>query len=317
MSGYEIRRYDEADEPAVLELMRRSLGWKVGDPNAELFRWKHVDNPFGASPAWVAIDDDAVVGFRAFLRWEFLDSGRVVEAVRAVDTATDPDHQGRGIFRVLTLHALEELSRTDVRFVFNTPNDQSRPGYLKMGWQEAGRVPVSVRPRSVQSLGRMARSRVPSELWSTPTDAGVPASSALAEPGLGELLTRLPSSDFGTHRTADYLRWRFGLPALHYRALPIADDIADGLVLFRLRKRGSTVEAAVCDVLVPKGVPRRFGRELLRATRADYAIGTGRQRGFLPLPRQGPLLTFRSVGDGAQTQAFDPDGMSLGDVELF
>ncbi len=40
-----------------------------------------------------------MIGFRTFLRWEFEDAGRVVRAVRAVDTATHPDHRGRGIFR--------------------------------------------------------------------------------------------------------------------------------------------------------------------------------------------------------------------------
>ena len=83
--------------------------------------------------------------FRVLMRWEFVEHGRVVHAVRAVDTATHPDYQGRGIFTRLTLHALDEL-RHEIDFVFNTPNDQSRPGYLKMGWQVVGRLPTAVRP---------------------------------------------------------------------------------------------------------------------------------------------------------------------------
>ncbi len=43
-----------------------------------------------------------------------------------------------------------------VDVVFNTPNDQSRPGYLKMGWSEVGRVPVAVRLRSALSARRVA-----------------------------------------------------------------------------------------------------------------------------------------------------------------
>ncbi|MDH5380092.1 MAG: hypothetical protein OEW75_04520, partial [Cyclobacteriaceae bacterium] len=31
-------------------------------------------------------------------------------------------------------------------FIFNTPNEKSRPGYLKMGWVDAGRLPVYFRP---------------------------------------------------------------------------------------------------------------------------------------------------------------------------
>ena len=70
----------------------------------------------------------------------------MLRAVRAVDTATDPDYQGRGLFTRLTLQAIDELRAEGVDFVFNTPNDQSRPGYLKMGWQVVGTLPTHVRP---------------------------------------------------------------------------------------------------------------------------------------------------------------------------
>ena len=45
---------------------------------------------------------------------------------------------GRGVFRALTMHALDELHARGVSFVFNTPNDQSRPGYMNMGWRPVG-----------------------------------------------------------------------------------------------------------------------------------------------------------------------------------
>jgi len=77
-----------------------------------------------------------------FLRWMFLrPEGGVATAVRAVDTATLPAAQGRGVFTRLTTTAVDELREQGVDFVFNTPNDRSRPGYLKMGWQVVGRVP--------------------------------------------------------------------------------------------------------------------------------------------------------------------------------
>src|SRR4029079_3500391 len=102
-------------------------------------RWKHVDNAFGRSPMWVACDGERIAGFRAFMRWEFEGAGEVKRAVRTVDTATHPDYQGQGIFTKLTLAGLEELAAEGVDFVFNTPNDKSRPGYLKMGWHVLGR----------------------------------------------------------------------------------------------------------------------------------------------------------------------------------
>ena len=73
-------------------------------------------------------------------------------AVRAVDTATDPGWRRRGLFSELTRQLVEEVRRDGTAFVFNTPGASSRPGYLKLGWQEVGRLPLLVRPlRSLAS----------------------------------------------------------------------------------------------------------------------------------------------------------------------
>ena len=91
-----VRRATPADRPAILELLADSLGWDRDDAFADFFDWKHNRNPFGVSPAWVAVADDRIVGFRTFLRWEFEHpDGRLRHAVRAVDTATSPEYQGR------------------------------------------------------------------------------------------------------------------------------------------------------------------------------------------------------------------------------
>lgn len=70
---------------------------------------------------------------------------KVFSAFRAVDTATHPAHQGKGIFKRLTLKALEIGHQRGDHFVFNTPNSKSKPGYLKMGWKEVGQLKVQIR----------------------------------------------------------------------------------------------------------------------------------------------------------------------------
>lgn len=320
-AAVEVRRATEADLPQVLGLLRASLGQETEHHEA-FFRWKHLANPFGPSPSWVATDDDRIVGFRTFLRWEFDAGDRVVKAVRAVDTATHPEYQGRGIFRALTLRALDELRTEGVAFVFNTPNDQSRPGYLKMGWQQVGRLPVGVLPTSLRWLARGVRSRVPSERWSLPTDVGRPAAEALAD--LQPVTDRLDSAThdrargLSTLRTAAFLRWRYaGFDPIAYRALPVPSDGGDGLVLFRLRRRGQTTEAIIGDVLCP-GAARVSARRMLarlgRASGADVVLGLrGSPSGstLVPFPRIGPILTTRALAEEAP-----PLRLVLGDIEL-
>src|SRR5262249_51191081 len=200
-----------ADLPAILELLRLSMGRDSDDRFSALFRWKHLDNTFGRSPMWVACDDERIVGLRTLMRWEFERDGETVRCVRAVDTATHPDYQGRGIFKQLTLAALPELERDGVQFVFNTPNTQSRPGYIKMGWTEIGRAAACVRPLSVGGALRLARNRVPAAHWSEPTGFGRPVDEVIAEPGFATLLaSREPAPGrFRTRVDASFVAWRY------------------------------------------------------------------------------------------------------------
>ena len=179
---YDIRSYRPADETAVLALMRTALGWQDDARFTTLFRWKHLDGPWGPSPAWVAVANDEIVGYRALMRWRFLLDGQPVDAVRAVDTATRGDFRGQGIFRRLTLHGIDAVREQGVGFVFNTPNDQSRPGYLKMGWRAVGQLPVAITaPRRLSSVRRVLSARTSASLWSLPSDAGSSASEFLAD----------------------------------------------------------------------------------------------------------------------------------------
>ena len=316
----EYRRANADDLLAGRDVVRVSMGWRAGEPNDELFAWKHQQSPFGPSPAWVALIDGQVVGFRTFMRWQFLDDqGRRVSAVRAVDTATLPAARGRGVFRGLTLQAVQELTTEGVGLVFNTPNDQSRPGYLTMGWSSVGRLPLTVRPRSLTSLPALRGARVPAERWSQPSDAGLEAVGALADSSVvTALLAFAPPRGWRTDRTPAYLSWRFGLAPLHYRLLLASVDPAEGGLVFRLRRRGTVVEAAVAEQLVPDArTARHLVRRMLRETGADYAAGlhSGAPDGLRRVPGQGPVLTARPLTGKPPTLA--DWSLSLGDIELF
>jgi hypothetical protein len=326
--GVTVRRATAADTPAILAVARHSLGWDATDATTAHFAWKHAENPFGPSPMWVAEVGDRIAGFRAFLRWEFVTAaGEVLRAVRAVDTATDPDFRGRGIFTTLTLGALEELRADAVDLVFNTPNGQSRPGYLKMGWAVVGRLPVAVRPTGPGGLARIARARTPADRGAVATDAGLAAADVLADPVVAEALLAgaRPSRGLATRHSAEYLAWRYGPPALHYRIVGADSDPRAGAVVFHLRRRGPALEAVVCETFAPAGDRRTLGRLLHTVARdsgADYLLRlrpagapTPRQ-GFWPAPRVGPVLTARAV-TGRPPPTLAGWALTMGDIELF
>jgi GNAT superfamily N-acetyltransferase len=308
-----IRRAEPDDRPGIIRLAVRALGWRGDERDRAFFAWKHDDNPFGPSPAWVATIGGTIVGFRTFLRWEFVRSGERLRMVRAVDTASDPDHRSKGIFRSLTETAVAELTASGCDAVFNTPNTQSRPGYLKMGWAELGRPSLGARPSGPVAVVRMARSRAAAEKWSEPTTVGEPACDALAGSGIGSLLSALPPVEkWCTPRSVEYLRWRYGFDPLHYRAV----DVRGGLAVFRVRRRGPSREVALCEWLAP-GADRRAVRHLVRAA-GDYLLAgdLGANHGLVPMPRLGPVVTWRPLAR-PNTPALADLAFRLGDLELF
>jgi GNAT superfamily N-acetyltransferase len=317
-----VRPFRDEDEPQVLELLRAALGaGPIGARTPELFAWKHRDSPFGPSLMLVAEQDERIVGFRAFMRWRFRAGDRTLAAVRAVDTATHPDHQGQGVFSRLTSAAVDSL-RGDAELVFNTPNSRSLPGYLKLGWRVAGTMPVRVRPG--RPWQRTRHAAVEAESAATAL-ADADAVSALVEEA-GELDGRL-----ATPRDPAYLRWRYtGLPQLDYRALRESEGgRLRGLALFRVRRRGRLREAALAELIVASddgATARRLLRRLGRAAAVDHftccpppggtADRAARRRGFLRVPRA-PILAVRPLAD------LSPDpterrawALSLGDLEV-
>jgi len=148
-----IRQAKKEDKPAIVELLKESLGESLLKKSTSIWDYKHVANPFGESYVLLAEEDGELIGVRAFMSWKWQMGNQVWQAYRAVDTATHPNHQGKGIFKKLTLQALADVGKNEACFIFNTPNEKSRPGYLKMGWESLGKISIALVPSLVYTLG--------------------------------------------------------------------------------------------------------------------------------------------------------------------
>lgn len=309
MDGIEIRVAQPDDFDDIVEVCSASLGWKDPDFDRALFRWKHAANPFGRSLIMVAELDGRLVAVRPFMRWRFRRGDDILTAARAVDTATHPDARGKGLFRTLTEAGIELLREEGVDFIFNTPNDQSRPGYLKMGWVEAGHIPVGFRPRSIFTLANLRGARVPATKASLPMDFGLSVEEGLAATALddGSVERWVTDHDLST------LRWRFSQGPVTYRWVPGPSRSG---VIVRARRRGTATElllAATVGMSDP-GARASAVRSALQRSNADYCLGPVDYPKMIPVSRLGPLLTVRTVTTEPRVQdhRWEP-----GDLELF
>lgn len=311
-----VRLANESDIDDLLDVCAEALGWSDPEFDRALFRWKHITNAFGASIILVAEDENGLLAVRPMMQWRFRSGDDVIRAARAVDTATRPRAQGRGLFRTLTEASLVELADQSFGFVFNTPNDKSRPGYLKMGWETAGQIGFGFGLGSVKALPKIARSRTAANKRSIETpELGVDVGTAIESMAsvANSDATTLASSALRTDHSPETLRWRFADGPISYRWLSTGVDTG---VIVRLRARGASRELVVA--YHTGGRPTRDMWELvhaaMRQVRADYCLapaGFGRTRTLSTL---GPTLTLRKVITTPRPGDFL---WQPGDIELF
>ncbi|GAA0880871.1 hypothetical protein GCM10009119_38410 [Algoriphagus jejuensis] len=310
----DIRTATHNDNTPIIELLRVSLGESLIPKSEKLWQWKHVDNPFGKSPVLLAEDNGQVVGIRAFLQWEFSNKGKTIKACRAVDTATHPTYQGRGIFNQLTGRLLEEVTADGIDLIYNTPNSKSAPGYLKMGWESWGKLPLKLNFH----LANSRKTVLVNSDWAQVQK--LVQTIETGDPTFSEGQTRLVKG---------YLNWRYrDNPLYHYQF------ISDGehyLLVYRIKEGKMGREFRICDLFTKTELSKNAIKELGIALNQQIKISGARfssfsglayskqnvlDMGLLPILRVGPLVTLRKV-----SEHFSPMDQvwnwSLGDLEVF
>lgn len=281
----------------------------------EYWKWKHLRNPFGESDVLLAYDDNVLVGVRAFMNWTWCKSGSELKSVRAVDTVTHPEYQGRGVFKKLTLQLLDECRKADISLVFNTPNDKSAPGYLKMGWSTAGKLPVHISfKKPFNIIGNRIKNRGTIEFVSLSN----PKFALDLRNFSGDVNSK---SIWTTQRSKEFILWRYKeVPIVHYYSL----IHKSAFIIFRLKKGSLGTEARVVDAFGDNKDKIAGLVKIWREVSFDYMTIVGLDDIKLPglvdfKFRMGPLVTINCLKserchDFSNFESWKP---SLGDLELF
>lgn len=336
MAEYNIRPSKNSDMPAILEFITCNMGTGLIPRTLKYWQWKHELNPFGISPCLLAEVDGKITGLRAFLRWKWQIGDQLIDAVRAVDTGTDPLWRRKGIFSRLTLQLLEQMETERVSFVFNTPNPSSRPGYLKMGWQDVGRIPVMIkllRPFSV--FLKLSGCVKATNEFIQPDWPNI--SELFRQNQLESFLTDVFKREkrLYTPRKMEYLYWRYyKIPEFKYYAAWKFEKQSGSVIIFRPRLRKGMREISLAEVFasqdeVGKHLTGQLIKKIGNVFQADYLsacvsqntpeLWALRKSGFFPFMLPGPHLTVKMIQKGLCINPCMLSNwrLSLGDFELF
>jgi GNAT superfamily N-acetyltransferase len=321
---YNIRVATERDIPAILKLFKLALGTEGGAPIESFWRWKHIDNPFGVSPVLLAFDKDQLIGLRAFMRWQWQYQNKTLQAFRAVDTATHPAYRGKGIFSKLTKALVEELKASEPSsFIYNTPNSQSKPGYLKMGWRVLGKP-------NVKGCFTFTYSNNLEENFKV-------FHNDLQQLDFDSLIFK-PANSSGliyTNQTLQYYKWRYQcIPEIPYGTFTYNSEQKSVMLFFHLKKRSRIYELRICDEIWSDGIAdqrlalkayhklaQKLGTPFISFI-ANEELSVWQHLGnrVFTLQKYSPDITVREVNDATlmnSVQVIDNWAFSLGDLELF
>lgn len=333
--SYHIQEADlSASAAAIRELWVANLvGHDERSATAKL-RLGYAENPAGAGVALLLYPDEGSepMGIQGLHPRRFHLGDQCLRAVGLADYAVDAAHRSLGPALMLMRHGTQ-LAGERFDLTYGLPNQKAAAVLARAGLKRLGLVRRYAKPlRSEQQLAQrmppaLARVLAPfvdvamllRDLWRSLTvrPSLQCAEVAWSDPALDAPWARRPASLLLSERSAEMLRWRFGLPERgRWRVSLVRDGQGRerGHVVWRLIDGFAEIGDFFSDDpdRLTTALLLAFTREARRAGAASIsvmffgreAVARGlRLAGLSPRPQQAPLFTLPG-GDAAWA---DPD----------
>lgn len=314
-----IEKAKEEDLFGIVELLKKSLGQSKLPKTMEIWAYKHLENPFGKSIVLVGKENNEIIGVRAFMKWEWTHNNKVFRSLRAVDTATHPSHQGKGVFKRLTLEAIDIAKAEGYHLIFNTPNSQSLPGYLKMGWVKVNKLNVQIEPVNPFFWHSLKKGVSYVHTIKDSTDEDLSSTLRIYNQRLNE------DKLFFTSKSIGYLNWR-------YKHNPLQDyeiiQDKDFFVACYVKEHSKFNELRCSEIICRdksgikkalkalRKIAKKMGVQIISSHVLEERNSLRQINGFY-----GPILTLKdlnlSENEKVEFNQMGNWGYTLGDLELF
>ncbi len=331
-AAYHIRPYTPADARGVRAVIEAAYG-ESADPEA-VYNWWSGGCGVGATGYMVAEVDGQVVGAQPMELFPYLDGPQELLGAVFTGVAVHPGFRRLGIFTALVRACEAEAWRRGAAFVTTMPNERSRPGFIKMGYQDLGRRHLLMRllrpaalggafvPALGQVMGGMAGLGQRLIVRARGTQGISVGEVKAPSEGWAALFQSTAARGGGPwiRRSSEWLRWRYvGMPLRSYRFFE-AHDANSGLVAAAVttQERRSRLQLAYVMELAAKDdaaagallavVYRALEGDGVHAVAAvvssPAAVRTLHFAGLARVPSWAPVKRFYSVA------RFNPDRAS-------
>lgn len=109
--------------------------------NKEYLQWQYIDNPHGKVIGIDAFLGDELAAHYSLIPRTYYKDNQEYKAALSVNTATSPNHQGKGLFKTLAKATYEKATQDGVQFVVGVANANSIGGFIRsLEFEDLGSV---------------------------------------------------------------------------------------------------------------------------------------------------------------------------------
>ncbi|MGD0766148.1 MAG: GNAT family N-acetyltransferase, partial [Dehalococcoidia bacterium] len=268
--GWSSVRYTAADAEESLELVRKTWG-DIEPTDRAYHQWQCERSPGGPAIATLARDGEGrLVGQEVTIPIRVTLNAREYPASLSLNTATDPEWRGRGIFGRLLRDVCEISAKEGIAFTYGFPNQSSYPIFLRTEFKDIGSVPLLIKPLNPRRLVQKATGNrlLATAAWPANLVWHQPAARP-NRPGQAEIVPVERFDDSFTAfwqrvksrypvmvvRDAAYLNWRFvNVPLRQYACFAArAGDAVTGFIALRVAPVARFRAGLIVDLLVEDG----------------------------------------------------------------
>jgi len=162
-SLFEIREYADGNENHIVALFEKVYGKTMGKTESKQhWQWEYLKNPVHSISIKLAWNNGNLIGQYSANPLVVWANGQEVMAALSLDTMTDPDYSGMGVFSETAKSLYDDLVEKKFAFIYGFPNSKSISVFLKyLGWQIISPPPILVCPLDV---GPFIRNKTKSDL---------------------------------------------------------------------------------------------------------------------------------------------------------
>ena len=314
------RPYRAGDEERILALYNAVF---ATSRTVAQWRWEYCENPQTRLDVVVAEADAILVGHSAAVPMTMRHDGGQIAGARVQNVFVHENFQRRGIFAETLVRLTRQLEAEAVDFVLTFPNDNSLPGFMRMGGYEH-RFDVFSLALPLDRLGGAKSADCTIEI-------GSPASFRSADAAFAA--RRLAPFAIYNLRSLEYLRWRYHANSGRtYRVLrvsrsgeqvglAVAKAYAAGgsldLVEFLVAPEQTLVRTALA-ALAKHFAPQRLERLSLWSLAHDPLHACLREIGFVPQDRPTHVVT-RTFSARCSRRCGEPQAyyLAMGDCDVY